>query len=117
MTIRIAQDRITRSELERLAKETYVEMIKAVVDVRQGTLAIGGELHTDVETMLLENGSAKKDLWGINIYFRDSLAESLEYSSLINVRPQDNNRSLLVKDEAVRQKILSLVEKFVDWGA
>lgn len=32
-------------------------MVKAVVDVEQGILAIGGELHSDEEATLLDQGS------------------------------------------------------------
>ena len=31
-------------------------------------MAIGGELHSDEEAALLEDGSAQESLWGINLY-------------------------------------------------
>lgn len=43
-------------------------MIKAVVDVERGIMAIGGELLADEEAVLLENGSRRENLWGINLY-------------------------------------------------
>jgi hypothetical protein len=43
-------------------------MVKAVVDVEQGIMAIGGELHSDEEAILLDQGSTQKHLWGINLY-------------------------------------------------
>ena len=45
------------------------EMVKAVADVDKGILALNAELHSDLEQMLLENGSDQKSLYGFNIYF------------------------------------------------
>ncbi len=32
------------------------------------TPAIGGELHSDEEAALIEDGSAREELWGITLY-------------------------------------------------
>ena len=31
-------------------------------------MAVGGELHADEEQVLIEQGTAQADLWGINLY-------------------------------------------------
>jgi hypothetical protein len=115
MTITIVRDKITKGELQQLAAETYVEMVKAVADVKRGLIAVGGELHADAEAVLVEDGSASQDLWGFNIYFRDALVPSLEYSSLINIRPRQNNPSILIKDDTVRKAVLATAEKLIAW--
>ncbi len=43
-------------------------MVKAVVDVEQGIMALGGELCSDEEAMLLDQSSLQGNLWGINLY-------------------------------------------------
>ena len=43
-------------------------MVKAVVDVERRILALGGELHSDEEAVLLDDGSSQSHLWGINLY-------------------------------------------------
>jgi len=43
------------------------DMIKAVVDIERGVMAIGGEMHADEEAVLLDDGSREVDLWGINL--------------------------------------------------
>ena len=63
-----------------------------------------------------QHGSVQKDLWGFNIYFRASLEESLEFTSLINVRPADGNASLLIKDPALKKKISDILQARVDWS-
>ena len=111
MTIKIVSDSISMKELTALANETYKEMVKAVVDVQKGILAVGGELHADAESKLLDEGSAQEDLWGINIYLGKADNERIEYTSLINIRPRQGNRSLEVSDASLRSKIKAVVDQ------
>ncbi len=64
MDITIIRDAVTRHELNDMAKQQFGDMVKAFVDVEQGILAIGGELHSDEEAMLLDQGSVQKKLVG-----------------------------------------------------
>ena len=68
MEIRIIRHAITRTDLTEMAKQQFGDMVKAVVDVEQGIVAIGGELHSDEEAMLLDQDSVQRNLWGINLY-------------------------------------------------
>ena len=114
MTVKIIRDRTAKNQLRDLALETYREMVKAVADVRRDVIAAGGELHADAEAELLKDGSCQKDLWGFNIYLDAGPDEALEFSSLINIRPSEN-KSLQIKDPAVKDKISGLVERLIDW--
>ena len=55
-------------------------MVKAVSDNSKGILALNATLHSDLEQLLLDNGSCQSDLYGFNIYFD----KDIEYDSLIN---------------------------------
>lgn len=116
MTIRIVLDSISRADLMRLAEESYKEMVKAVADVERKVLAVGGELHADAEALLLENGSRQEDLWGINLYPDKPEPDRIEYTSLINIRPRQGNRSLEVQDAALQRRIRAVVDQRVQWG-
>ncbi|MCQ2156845.1 MAG: DUF5674 family protein [Bacteroidales bacterium] len=109
----ILKDRLTVSQLSEIAAELYVDMIKAVADVRLGTLAIDAELHSDLEQLLLENGSLQDDLWGFNIYPEVEGDDFIEFDSLINIRPRQNNRSRNVEDESIQSRIREIVNNFV----
>ncbi len=115
MTIKILRHKTTRSELKKLAEETFVEMIKAVADIRRGVIAVGGELHAEAEEKLLKDGSAQQDVWGFNIYFDGPFAEALEFTSLINIRPRDHNPSLTIQHPEISAKVRELAEKLIDW--
>jgi len=92
------------------AEALFGNMVKGVVDVRRGTLALDAELHSDLEALLLENGSNQSDLWGINLYPDQTGEDFLEFDSLINVRPSQGNRSREVEDESLRLKIRNIIE-------
>ena len=85
------------------------EMIKAVVDIRRELIAIDAELHADLEEMLLSSGSSQEDLWGINLYPEETEEDFIEYDSLINIRPRQNNRSRGIEDDETRTKVDEVV--------
>jgi len=111
--IRILKAPITRNELQKIADETFGDLVKGVVDIQQGTLAIGGELHADEEAILLENGSNQHDLWGINLYPSIEGDDMVEFDSMINVRPSQGNRSRTVEDAATKGKILGVIHTLI----
>lgn len=109
----ILKEQVTVQYLNELAQNFYGEMIKAVADVDKGLIALDAELHSDLERMLLENGSSQESLWGFNIYPQLDGDDFIEFDSLINIRPRQNNRSRDVENPAIREEILSLVGKFI----
>ena len=110
---RIVRERLTRSELVTIAAEQFGDMVKAVVDVERGIMALGGELHSDEEALLLDDGSSQRDLWGINLYPSAEEADWIEYDSMINVRPSQGNRMRGVEDAGLRAKIRRIVNELV----
>ena len=54
METKIVRDKISLEELKSLAHEQYGDIIKAVVDVEQGIMGVGGELHVDIQSLLIE---------------------------------------------------------------
>lgn len=60
--IHIINSNISRDQLKHIAKETFENMVKAVVDVEKEILAVGGELHVDANAELLKLGSRQADL-------------------------------------------------------
>ncbi|MGI9042506.1 MAG: DUF5674 family protein [Gemmatimonadaceae bacterium] len=113
MTIRIARTAITRAELATAAEALFGDMVKAVVDIERKLMAFGGELHSDEESALLEDGSEQQDLWGINLYPAEAGDDWIEYDSMINVRPSAGNRSRSVEDQALRELIRTVVAGLV----
>lgn len=113
MTPRIIKDAIRKDELCEMAKECFGVFAKAVVDIRQGIMAIGGELHADGEQILLEAGSRQEDLWGVNIHPDKPLEQRVEFNSMINIRPSAGNRSRDVEDPAIREKIMTVIHRLV----
>ncbi|MFI5260103.1 MAG: DUF5674 family protein, partial [Candidatus Limnocylindrales bacterium] len=51
--LRIVRTSVARADLAELAERQFGDMVKAVVDVTRGLMAIGGELHADEEAALI----------------------------------------------------------------
>src|SRR3989344_2178038 len=107
--IKIITDKIGLEELKKIAENNYGDMVKAVVDVNQEVVAVGGEWHADAEKILLENGSRQEDLWGINLYPQELAEKMIEYNSLINIRPKSGNRKAYIELPKIREKISRII--------
>ena len=104
---------ISNGRIKEIAAQRFGDMVKAVVDLQKEIMAVGGELHADEEAFLLDQGSKQSDLWGINIYTDVVMPDGLEFDSMINIRPSQNNRSRGVEDPEIREKIISIVNNLV----
>ena len=113
MEIRIIKDTISKKELTDIAENQFGDLVKAVVDVKKEIIAIGGELHADEEFLLLQNGSRQENLWGINIYPNNPEENRIEFDSMINVRPSQNNKSRGVESLDIQRKIRDIVNRLI----
>lgn len=111
---RIIREPIPLAEVRELAARRFGDMIKASVDVGRGIMAIGGELHSDEEALLLQDGSQQSEIWGINIYPDETGDDWIEFDSMINVRPARGNRSRGVDDPSIQARIRRIVDMLVD---
>ena len=112
----IITEKITITGLKEMAEKMFGNLVKAVIDTEQGIMAIDGELHADEQALLLEKGSEQKNLWGINIYPEKTGEDFIEFDSVINIRPSQQNRSRGVDDLEIRKKILEIVNKLIENG-
>jgi hypothetical protein len=84
--------------------------IKLAVDIRRGVLAGGGAMHADCEAALLEDGSQQEDVWGADW---NPAAQQVTFESLINIRPRQNNPSMDILDQAIRQRVAEIAKQLV----
>lgn len=112
--IQIVRTPVTLGHLVALAAGSFGDLVKGVVDVERGVMAIGGALHADEEASLLDDGSTQSDLWGINLYpGQFASGDWIEFDSMINVRPWQGNRTRSVEDVSARERIVELVTRLV----
>ena len=112
--MQIVKDKISLEELKKMSAKMHESIVKAVVDVEQEIMVVDAEMHSDEEALLLEEGSQQENLWGINFHPNESDNEKfVEFDSMINVRPMQNNRTRYVQDHKIREKIIAIVKRFV----
>jgi len=112
--MKLVNQSITNKELKEMSTKMFDNIVKAVVDIDKEVMVVDAEMHADQEDYLLQLGSEQKSLWGINIY-PDHLGTDnwIEFDSMINLRPSQDNRTRDVKDPGVREKIKAIVDKLV----
>ena len=110
MKIELIKTKIDSKAIKELAESSYGSMFKLAVDIEKGVIAAGGEFHADGEQMLVKNGSKQENIWCANFYPFEKPHNRIQYSALINVRPQAGNRSMNVEDTEIRSKIKRLIE-------
>ena len=108
----ILTEPISRTEAHAIGKPWYDEMVKGVVDIKKGTIALGGEYHMDANIVLIEHGSEQQNVWGFNIY-PEKETDWIEYTSLINIRPAQGNTGMEVEDQALRDTMRSIIERLI----
>ncbi len=113
---RALDKRITIEQLKVIEPETYFDyMSKAVVDTGRELIAVNAELNSDLESLLLENGSEQRNLYGINILFDE---REIEFDSMIN--PPRNREAgypragRTVADPEARKRIEEVVSKWIE---
>jgi hypothetical protein len=112
----VVSTRLARAELARLVALFFEDMVKYVVDVERGVAAVGGEMHADAEALLLEQGSRHADVWGANYYPGRGRAQCIEFTSLINIRPAQGNRSMVIEDATLRERVRQLTFELIGEG-
>lgn len=111
--MKIINSEITINELKIMAEKMFGNMVKAVVDIENGLMAVDVELHADAEACLIEHGSKQKDLWGINLYPELAGDDFIEFDSMINLRPAQGNLIRGVADKEIQQKIKAVANKLI----
>ena len=113
--IRVIKNPISLSELSEIADERYGDLVKAVVDVEQEIMAVGGEFHADEEVILMEqDGSSREHTWGINIWpVKQGTDEFVQFDSMINLKPSFGNRTRGVDSEEIKKTIQDIVFRLI----
>ncbi len=107
-TVVVTSTPLPQEEVRRLVAAFFGDMVKFEVDLATGRIAVGGELHADGEALLLEQGSRQEDVWGGNFYPDRAGDDRVEFTSLINIRPSQGNRSMLIESPEIQIRVRDL---------
>lgn len=105
----IIQKRATNEDLKKMS-EDYDKYIKVVIDIEQGILAGGGKRHFEGEQRLLAVGSKQQNLWGGGV---DLKTNEVDYNSVINLRPAQDNPSRDIMSAEIRKKFDKIIKDLI----
>jgi hypothetical protein len=74
-------------------------------------VAAGGEYHKDCEDVLLAAGSQQDHIWGAT--WRRT-TKTVEFVSVINIRPHQSNWKMELQDEVLRARIERVVRAYME---
>ena len=114
MNIKILDHKIDLEEVKKLADFWYGTMIKGTVDIELEQVALGGDYHIESSEILTNSGSKFENVWGFNIRFEENQNGVLEFDSMVNIKPNTDNRSRGINNEAVIKKATEIIYKLID---
>lgn len=109
----ILKEIISVDDLFKLEPQYYPDMIKFCLDSERRVVAVGREMHTDMEYELYDDGSDMNHIFGGNI-MKDPVA--VVWESHPNI---DRNRELgigagrLITDETTKNKLLDVLKYWI----
>ncbi len=107
--IRIITSKAGENTLAEVAQD-FGGYIKVVVDIKRKILAAGGKRHVDGEEVLLKSGSRQEDLWGGGL---DLETGEVDFDSMINIRPAQNNPSREALDQNIRKQVEAVIRSLL----
>jgi len=114
--ILVSSKKLDPQVLKSLIGAPFPDMVKFVVDIDRRIIAVGGQLHSDAEDLLIERECEQRSLWGGNYFPGLGAEECIRFTSLINIRPGDGNRSMNVEDPKVQARIRQIVFDLIGKG-
>lgn len=108
MAIHLLRQSATESQVREML-EVHETFIKVAVDIQVGILAGGGEFHADCESVLVEAGSRREDVWGADWIPGD---QAVRYSALINIRPKVNP-GMEIQSQAIRTTLETITRRLL----
>lgn len=105
----LVTSKINEGDLKRVA-EDLEGYVKVVIDIEKEILTAGGTRHVEGEQLLLEQGSRQENLWGGGI---DLETKEIDFDSMINIRPGQDNPSREVLSKEIRIKMEEISRKLL----
>ena len=91
-------------------REAHGSFIKVAVDIHRKVLAGGGEFHADCESLLMEDGSRREDVWAADWLPTE---RKVRFTALINIRPRVNP-GMEIRDAGIRQRLEKVVRTLLE---
>ncbi len=95
---------------EKTSLNSFGSFVKIVVDIEREIISANCELHVDCAEELMKDDSLYVNLWGANVYPQD---KKIDFISLMNIRPADNNRSMDIEDPIIKKRVEDIIKKLI----
>ncbi len=85
-----------------------IALLEAYAQLRKSSIRCEGR----VEGLIAQDkhGSKQKDIWGADWL---PFTQEIAYESIINIRPSQNNRSMIIQDLAIRERVKQITVELI----
>ncbi|MEK7113427.1 MAG: DUF5674 family protein [Patescibacteria group bacterium] len=110
----VLDHKVSIDEVKKMALFWYSTMIKGTVDIELERVALGGDYHIESSELLTSTGSKFENIWGFNIRFEENPDGVLEFDSMVNIKPNQGNRTRSIDNQEVIKKGTKVIHKYID---
>jgi len=107
---------LNKTELEKLKEDfcsIHSEFVKFVIDIRKEVIAVGMEMHRDLEIELYDNESNEKDLYGGNLYWNGKIDWQSHSNMKRNREKGQAFKGRVLDDEEIIVQLTDILNKWI----
>ena len=109
----ILRETITVDELSGIEPMYFPDKIKFCIDRRRGVVAIGREMHAEMELELYDDGSDDHDIFGGNILLEPLSVEWEAHANIARNRELGIGSGRLLIDEDIKADLLEILTHWI----
>jgi len=105
-----------KTEIEKLKKEyenIHSEFVKFVIDIKKERIAVGMEMHRDLEIELYDNESDEHDMYGGNLYWGGNIDWQSHSNMKRNREKGQAFKGRILDDEDVIAELTDIINKWI----
>ena len=109
----ILKNIISIQELFQLEPQYFPDKVKFCMDIKRGVVAVGSEMHSDMEYELFDDGSDMKDIYGGNI-MKNPVSVSWEaHPNISRNRELGIGSGRFITDDEKKQQLLEVLSYWI----
>lgn len=109
----VIENKVELKDLENSYNNIHSDFIKFVIDLEKEVIAVGKEMHRDLEIELYDNGSSETCMYGGNLYWNGQI-DWQSHSNMKRNREKGLARmGRVLDDEMIIRKLTDIMNRYI----
>ena len=109
----VIKDKIELKELENNYNSIHSDFVKFVIDLEMEAIAVGKEMHRDLEIELYDNGSSETCMYGGNLYWNGRIDWQSHSNMKRNREKGLAHKGRVLDDEEIIQNLTDIMNRYI----